>query len=63
MKCHLCEKEISKYNEKFHHFVIDEKKAVDICFTCSDKFVKWQGSIYAILFPTKSMKRRFGTSQ
>jgi hypothetical protein len=39
---------------------IDEQHAADICQKCIDKFVKWQGAIYADLFPTKAMKKRFG---
>lgn len=60
MKCTLCNEPIDNYNLAFHHLKIDEQHAADICQKCIDKFVKWQGAIYADLFPTKAMKKRFG---
>ncbi len=60
MKCKLCNKTIENYNPKFNHLEIDEKTQVDICSDCTDKFLKWQQSIFADLFPTKSMKKRYG---
>jgi uncharacterized protein with PIN domain len=57
MKCHLCEKEILKYNPSFHHIKIDEKHEYDICPQCVNKLVKWQGKIYMDLFPTKLSKK------
>jgi hypothetical protein len=60
MKCSLCEKSINNYNPTFNHLTIDEKHAVDICPDCLDKLVKWQSGIYATLFPTKALKKRFG---
>ena len=59
MKCELCKKEISKYNTTFNHLVIDESQAVDICQECIDKFIKWQGKIISVLFPTNALKKRF----
>ena len=35
-------------------------QGVDICQDRIEKFIKWQGSIFAKLFPTKAMKKRFG---
>ena len=58
--CNLCEKIINRYDAKFHHLKIDESHSIDICPECLDKIVKWQGSIYANLFPTKTLKKRFG---
>jgi hypothetical protein len=60
MDCSLCKKEIENYNESLNHFKIDENTSAFICQNCIDKFFKWQGSIYAKLFPTNAMKKRFG---
>lgn len=60
MKCKLCDKTIEQYDVRFHHLVIDENHAVDICQECIDKFVKWQSKMLAILFPTKILKKRYG---
>jgi len=60
MKCTLCDETIDKYDPKFHHLNINESRSVDICSECMDKVVKWQSSIYANLFPTKALKKRFG---
>jgi hypothetical protein len=57
MKCTLCNQEIENYNPAFNHLKIDETHSADICLVCSEKFTKWQGSIIAKLFPTKSMKK------
>ena len=57
MKCYLCEKAIKDYDANFNHLMIDENHSIDICPECVDKFVKWQGKIYAALFPTKAMKK------
>ncbi|MEI7641395.1 MAG: hypothetical protein WCJ46_07850 [bacterium] len=59
MKCTLCEKSIDNYNPGLHNFIIDEKHTANICSECVDKFLKWQGKKYSILFPTKAMKKRF----
>ncbi|VVB78965.1 Uncharacterised protein [uncultured archaeon] len=59
MDCTLCKKPIEKYDANFNHFVIDESCSADICQSCIDKFFKWQGSLYAKLFPTTAMKKRF----
>jgi hypothetical protein len=59
MKCKLCENEIADHNQSLAQFRIDEKNSVNICQDCADKFLKWQGSVIAKLFPTKAMKKRF----
>lgn len=59
IKCTLCKKPIDNYNLAFNHLEIDEYHAVDICQVCVDKFVRWQQSIYAKLFPTTAMKKIF----
>ena len=59
MKCTLCEKPIDNYTADFNHFAIDEKHSADICSSCVDKFIKWQGKKFSVLFPTSMMKRRF----
>lgn len=59
MKCVLCEKEIKDYNSSFNHLVIDENRSVDICQECITKFVKWQGKMLAVLFPTRALKKRY----
>jgi len=60
MKCHVCGQPIQNYQQALHHLTINESQGVDICQDCIDKIIKWQGSIYAKLFPTKAMKKRFG---
>jgi hypothetical protein len=59
MKCNLCDQPIKDYNPAFHHLKIDDSHAVDICPECTDKFVRWQGSIIKDLFPTKALKKRY----
>ena len=63
MNCSLCEKKITNYNATFNHLIIDTSHAVDICSDCVDKFVKWQGKNYSILFPTNALKKRFGVAK
>jgi hypothetical protein len=60
MKCTLCKQEIKDYSPEFNHLKIDETHSAEICGDCVRKFVKWQQGIYAKLFPTKALKRRFG---
>jgi hypothetical protein len=59
MKCHLCKKVIVNYNITFNHLVLDKDQSADICSDCVDKFAKWQSSIAATLFPTKTMKKMY----
>jgi hypothetical protein len=59
VKCSLCEKQIKSYSAVFNHLIIDEKHGLDICTECADKIIKWQGQKYALLFPTKNMKKRY----
>jgi hypothetical protein len=59
MNCTLCGKAIRNYDAVSNHLAIDETHAADICPECIDKFVKWQQSIYARLFPTSAVKKRF----
>lgn len=60
MNCTLCEKLIHDYDAAYNRLNIDETHAADICPECIDKFVKWQQGIYARLFPTSAVKKRFG---
>jgi hypothetical protein len=60
MKCTLCGKPIHNYEAAYNHLEIDETHAADICRDCIDKFFKWQQGIYARLFPTSAVKKRFG---
>ncbi|MFW9929040.1 MAG: hypothetical protein ACFFD1_06590 [Candidatus Thorarchaeota archaeon] len=60
MICSLCEKEILNYNIEFNHLKIDELHTFDICQECIDKIVKWQQKIFARLFPTSALKKRYG---
>lgn len=62
MKCHLCEKPIQNYHPALHHLTIDDSHGVDICQNCIDTFLKWQGRVFANLFPTRALKKRFGQS-
>ena len=57
MNCDLCLKEIENYSATLNQLKIDETRKVQICKDCVTKFVKWQQSIYATLFPTRQMKR------
>ena len=59
MQCDLCLNEIENYNASFNQLKIDEIRVVYICQDCVTKFIKWQQSIYATLYPTKQMKRRY----
>jgi len=58
MNCKLCNEEIKNYSPSFHHLKLEEYNSVDICSDCSDKFLKWQTSVIANLFPTKVLKKR-----
>ncbi len=60
MECTLCGKPIHNYDAAYNHLKIDETHAADICPECIDRFIKWQQSIYARLFPTSAVKKRFG---
>ncbi|MDO8625569.1 MAG: hypothetical protein Q7R47_05780 [Candidatus Diapherotrites archaeon] len=60
MKCALCNGSIEKYDPAFHRLRIDEKRSVDICPACIEKFAKWQRSKLAALFPTAAAKRMYG---
>ena len=60
MNCALCKKEISGYNLAFNHLKIDPANSVDICSSCVDAFLKWQQGVFAKLYPTSLMKKRFG---
>jgi hypothetical protein len=59
MKCILCNCPIKNYDAMLNRLKIDDSCSVDICQDCIDKFVKWQGSKYVKLFPTKALKRRY----
>lgn len=61
IKCSLCEKNIDDYNPVFHHLTIDEERSVDICPECIKKFITWQSKKLAVLFPTKALKKRYGS--
>lgn len=63
MDCALCKKPIENYNEALNHLIIDDSCAVDICQNCIDKFFKWQRGVYARLFPTNAMKKRYGNKK
>lgn len=63
MDCTICKKPIEKYDSRLNHLVIDENVSIDICQSCIDKFLKWQGEIFATLFPTSAMKKRFGKNK
>lgn len=60
MNCVLCKKLIHKPNPLFNRLKINESQSVDICSDCIDKFLKWQQGIFANLFPTKAIKKRYG---
>lgn len=58
MKCRLCERPIQNYIPSYHHLKIDDAHSADLCPDCIEKIMKWQGGIYADLFPTKASKKR-----
>ena len=60
MDCALCKKPIINYNPALNHLKIDETHEADICPECIDKFMKWQQGIFARLFPTSAMTKRYG---
>jgi hypothetical protein len=60
MNCTICKKPIEKYNPALNHLKIDESHSADICQGCIDKIMKWQQGIYARLFPTAAVKKRYG---
>lgn len=60
MNCTLCQKEITKYDTFYHHLPIDENHSADICEACIEAFTKWQQQKYAVLFPTKAVKKMYG---
>jgi hypothetical protein len=62
MNCKLCDRPIGKYDPAFHRLEIDEAHAADFCPDCIEKFVKWQRGIFARLFPTAAVKKRYGRS-
>ncbi|KYC46437.1 MAG: hypothetical protein AMQ22_02136 [Candidatus Methanofastidiosum methylothiophilum] len=57
MDCALCKKPIEKYNAKLNQLKIDESISVEICSDCIDKFLNWQKTLFATLFPTKAAKK------
>ncbi len=57
MKCKICDRHIEDYDPEFNRMEITESFSVDICQDCIDRFMKWQGSRIARLFPTKAMKK------
>lgn len=59
MKCTLCNKIINNYIAKFNHLEINEAHSADICADCISKFMHWQQTKLAKLFPTKIAKKRF----
>lgn len=59
MKCKLCEQTINNYDSAFNQLKIDETHTAEICSECIQKFMNWQGSKIAKLFPTKALKKRF----
>jgi hypothetical protein len=59
MKCTLCDGSIETYDTEFSQLKIDEQRAVYICETCIDKFMKWQTRKTAVLFPTKALKKLY----
>ena len=60
MNCKLCDRPIVGYDPAFHRLVLDEAHAAAICPDCIEKFVKWQRGVFARLFPTTAVKRRYG---
>lgn len=57
MKCTLCGNKINGYNTEFNHLEIDKTHSADFCSDCINKFMHWQQTKIAKLFPTKIMKK------
>jgi hypothetical protein len=60
MDCALCKKPILDYHPELNHLEIDGSHSAEICSECVDRFLKWQQTIGAKLFPTKAAKKRYG---
>ncbi len=57
MKCVLCQQAIESYDIAYHQLQLSETKTVKICSDCTKKFLKWQQSIFAQIYPTKQAKK------
>lgn len=57
MICTLCGDKIDNYSDEFNCLKIDKTHSADICASCIDKFMHWQQTKLAKLFPTKMMKK------
>ncbi len=60
MDCALCNEPIKDFHEKLNRLKIDDKRSVDICQECIEKFLKWQQEVFTELFPTKAAKKWLG---
>jgi hypothetical protein len=60
MNCKLCDRPIVGYDPAFHRLVLEEARAAAVCPDCIEKFLKWQRGVFARLFPTTAVKRRYG---
>ena len=61
--CSLCGKPIEAYDIALNNLLIDTDHSVDICQQCIDAFTAWQGKRLSKLFPTKTMKKKYGNEQ
>jgi hypothetical protein len=57
--CALCKRPIGKFSPILNRFDLDGRP-IDLCQSCIDKFLKWQQGIFARLYPTNALKKKFG---
>ena len=62
VKCILCGEPIENHAPDIHTLKIDDRRTVDICDTCRQKFTQWQREKLAKLFPTRTTKRYFANN-
>jgi len=60
--CALCGAVIEKYDPFLHQFDLGDGLEKDICSRCSDRILKHQQKVFAKLFPTNAVKKRYNRS-
>jgi hypothetical protein len=60
MQCKLCDRTIPGFDPKTHRLLLDDDREVAVCEPCALRLTDWLGERMARLFPTKTMKKRYG---